>query len=66
MRKKTTTKKSPSGIHIKPSHVGRFTAYKKRTGKTTAQAKKSKSPAVRKMATFAQNAAKWNKGSRKS
>lgn len=51
------TKKS--GIHIKESHKGRFTAIKKKTGKTTAELKHSKSPAVRKMATFAQNAAKW-------
>jgi hypothetical protein len=56
-------KKKP--IRIKPSHKGKFTAYKKRTGKTTAQAKRSKSPAVRKMATFAQNAKKWNKGKKR-
>lgn len=56
-------KKKP--IRIKPQNKGKFTAYKKRTGKTTAQAKRSKSPAVRKMATFAQNAKKWNKGKRK-
>jgi len=51
--------KSKSGIHIKESHKGRFTAIKKKTGKTTEQLKHSKSPAVRKMATFAANAAKW-------
>ena len=50
-----------SGIHIKESHKGRFTAVKKKTGKTTAELKHSKSPAVRKMATFAANAAKWKK-----
>lgn len=59
---KTGTNKSPSGIHIKPENKGKFTAYKKRTGKTTAEAKKSKSSAVRKMAVFAQNAKKWNRG----
>lgn len=48
-------------IHIKPSHKGRFTAFKKRTGETTAQAKNSSSPAVRKMAVFASNAAHWSK-----
>jgi hypothetical protein len=53
------TKKSR--IHIKESHKGRFTAIKKKTGKTTAELKHSKNPAVRKMATFAQNAAKWKK-----
>jgi hypothetical protein len=58
------TKKS--GIHIKESHKGRFTAIKKKTGKTTAELKKSSNPAVRKMATFAQNAAKWHHTGRKS
>jgi hypothetical protein len=55
--KTMATKKS--GIQIKESHKGRFTAIKKKTGKTTEQLKHSKSPAVRKMATFAANAAKW-------
>jgi len=50
-----------SGIHIKPSHKGRFTAYKKRTGQTTAEALKSKNPHVRAMANFANNASHWNK-----
>ena len=58
------TKKS--GIHIKESHKGRFTAIKKKTGKTTAELKKSSNPAVRKMATFAQNASKWHHTGRKS
>jgi len=48
-----------SGIHIKPSHKGRFTAYKKRTGKTTEEALHSKDPHVRQMANFAKNAKKW-------
>ena len=47
------------GIHIKPSHVGRFTEYKKRTGKTTEEALHSPDPHVRQMANFARNAAKW-------
>lgn len=47
------------GIHIKKSHEGRFTAFKARTGETTAEAKHSSDPHVRKMATFAANAAKW-------
>ena len=47
------------GIHIKPSHVGRFTEYKKRTGKTTEEALHSSDPHVRQMANFARNAAKW-------
>ena len=49
-----------SGIHIKPSHKGRFTAYKKRTGQTTAEALHSKNPHVREMANFARNAKKWH------
>jgi hypothetical protein len=48
-----------SGIKIKPSHKGRFTAFKKRTGETTEEAKHSSDPHVRRMATFAANAAKW-------
>lgn len=51
-----------SGIHIKPSHKGRFTAYKKRTGQTTEQALHSKNPHVRQMANFARNAKKWHHG----
>lgn len=47
------------GIHIKPSHRGRFTEYKRRTGKTTEEALHSKDPHVRQMANFARNAAKW-------
>ncbi len=47
------------GIHIKPSHVGKFTAYKKRTGKTTEEALHSKDPHVRAMANFARNASHW-------
>jgi len=46
-------------INIKPSHKGRFTEYKKRTGKTTTEALHSKDPHVRQMANFARNAKKW-------
>lgn len=48
------------GIHIKKSHEGKFTEYKKRTGKTTEEALHSKDPHVRQMANFARNAAKWH------
>lgn len=51
--------KAGGSIHIKPSHKGRFTAYKQRTGKTTEEALHSKDPHVRQMANFARNAAKW-------
>lgn len=47
------------GIHIKPENKGKFTAYKKRTGKTTAEALHSPNAHVRQMANFARNAAKW-------
>lgn len=48
-----------SGIHIKPQNKGKFTEYKKRTGKTTEEALHSKDPHVRQMANFAKNAKKW-------
>lgn len=51
-----------SGIHIKKANRGKFTAYKKRTGKTTQEALHSDDPHVRKMANFAKNAKKWGKG----
>jgi hypothetical protein len=47
-------------IHIKPENRGKFTAYKKRTGKTTEEALHSSNAHVRKMANFAKNAAKWH------
>lgn len=46
-------------INIKKSHRGRFTAYKKRTGKTTEEALHSKNAHVRAMARFAKAARKW-------
>jgi len=48
-----------SGIHINPKNKGKFTALKKRTGKTTEQLTHSKNPLTRKRAIFAQNAKKW-------
>lgn len=50
------------GINVKPSHKGRFTAYKARTGKTTSEALQSSDPHVRQMANFARNASKWKHG----
>lgn len=54
--------KEGSKIHIKESHKGRFTDYcgGKVTNECIAKGKASKDPKVRKMATFAQNARKWN------
>jgi len=53
-------REAKSGIHIKPENKGKFTAYKKRTGKTTEEALHSKDPHVRQMANFAKNAKHWN------
>ena len=46
-------------IYIKPSHRGKFTALKKRTGHSASWFKAHGTPAQRKMATFALNARKW-------
>lgn len=50
------------GIHIKPSHRGRLTELKRRTGKTEAELYRTGSPATRKMITFARSARKWKHG----
>ena len=49
-------------IHIKPSHRGRFTELKKRTGHSATWFKKNGTPAQRKMATFDLNVRKWKHG----
>jgi hypothetical protein len=54
-------RKKLSPIKIKPENKGKFTALKKRTGKTTEQLTHSKNPLTRKRAIFAKNAAKWKK-----
>ena len=46
-------------IHIKPENRGKFTALKKRTGKSASWFKAHGTPAQRKMATFALNAKHW-------
>lgn len=46
-------------IHIKPENRGKFTALKKRTGKSASWFKAHGTPAQKKMATFALNARKW-------
>lgn len=51
--------KNGGNIYIKPSHRGRFTALKERTGHSTTWFKENGTPAQKKMATFALNAAKW-------
>lgn len=47
-------------IRIKKKNIGKFTATKKRTGKTTEELTHSKNPLTRKRAIFAQNAKKWS------
>ena len=55
-----------SGINIKPSHEGSFTAWCKRQGfggvtsECISRGKASKDPAIRKKATFADNARHWS------
>lgn len=63
----TTYKTGVKSIHIKPENKGKFTAYKKRTGKTTEEALHSSNAHVRQMAQFAKNAKSWDhsKGGRK-
>ena len=55
----TFNKGKDSGIHIKPENRGKFTALKKRTGKSASWFKAHGTPAQKKMATFALNARKW-------
>ena len=50
-----------NGIHIKKSHEGKFTALKKKTGKSASWYKENGTPEQKKMATFELNAKKWNK-----
>ena len=57
-----------SKIHIKASKKGTFTAAAKKSGMSVQQKARSvlsdpnASPAMKKKANFARNAAKWNKG----
>lgn len=60
--------KKKSGIHIKPSHKGRFTAKAKKAGKSVSEEAEDvlkpgskASAATKKQANFARNAAKWKK-----
>lgn len=56
-----STEMKEGGIYINPKNKGKFTEYKKRTGKTTEEALHSKDPHVRKMANFAKNSSSWKK-----
>lgn len=49
-------------IYIKPSHRGRFTRLKERTGHSASWFKAHGTPAQKKMATFELNARKWKHG----
>ena len=52
-------KDGKSPIYIKPSHRGRLTALKKRTGKSESELYNDGNPAHKKMVVFARNARKW-------
>lgn len=54
-----------SGIHLNPKNKGKFTATKKKTGKSTSQLLHSKNPLTRKRAQFALNARKFHHPKRK-
>ena len=60
MKLKIESNKKGGSIHINPKNRGKFTATKKRTGKSTEELTHSKNPLTRKRAVFAQNAKKWN------
>lgn len=49
-------------IHIKPSHRGKFTRLKERTGHSASWFKENGTPAQKKMAIFELNARKWKHG----
>lgn len=49
-----------SDIHIKPSHRGRLTELKARTGKSEAELYNDGNPAHKKMVVFARNARRWS------
>lgn len=52
--------KARKPIKIKKKNVGKFTATKKKTGKTTAQLTHSKNKITKKRAIFAQNEKHFN------
>lgn len=52
-------KDGKSPIYIKPSHRGRLTELKKRTGKSESELYNDGNPAHKKMVVFARNARKW-------
>lgn len=52
--------KNGGKIHIKPSHRGRLTKLKERTGKTEAELYNDGNPAHKKMVVFARNSRKWH------
>lgn len=55
-------RKDGGSIHIKPSHRGRLTELKARTGKSEAELYNDGNPAHKKMVVFARNARKWKHG----
>jgi hypothetical protein len=57
--------KNKSGIHINPKNKGKFTATKKKTGKSTEELTHSSNALTKKRAVFAENAKKWAKNRKK-
>ena len=57
--------KKGGSIHIKPENRGKFTALKKRTGHSASWFKENGTPAQKKMAVFALNSRRWNRGKKK-
>jgi hypothetical protein len=70
-KRKSLKKEGKSGIVIKPQNKGTFTAAAKKSGKSvqgkaaSVLADPNASPAMKKKANFARNAAKWKKGGKK-
>ena len=59
---KTNIAAEGGSIHIKPSHRGRLTELKARTGKTESELYNDGNPAHKRMVVFARNARKWKHG----
>jgi hypothetical protein len=53
-------------IHIKPENKGKFTATKKKTGKSTEELTHSSNPVTKKRAIFAMVSKRWSKNKKKA
>lgn len=61
MKYEIKSAKSGEKINIKKENIGKFTATKKATGKSTEELTHSKNPVTKKRAIFAQNSKRWSK-----